>query len=127
MPADFYRAHGDGFTRVLITGRIVLKNGHPPTNVKPFNTNDRMLLGKRLREGAAIKYDPKTGRFAFFTCVFGAYAGGEGAMEPGPYQTGAATVLIEADGAKPLEVTFFDEMPDVLITLTPSEPAKSGR
>ena len=127
MPADFHGGHGDGYARVLITGRIILKDGHPPINVKPFNTNDRMLLGKRLREGAAIKFDPKTGRFVFFTVVFAAYAGGEGAKEPGPYQTGPATVLIEADGAKPLEVTFFDEMPDVLITLTPSEPVKSGQ
>jgi hypothetical protein len=114
-------AHGDGYTRVLVTGRIILSDGRPPQTVKIYNTNDRMLLGKRLKNEAAIKYDPTTGRFVFFTVVFAAYSAGDSRREPGPFQTGPASVLIEAAGAKPLEVTFFDEMPEVLITLPTSK------
>ena len=43
---------------------------------------------------------------------------------PGPQNTGPTYILIEAKNAKPLQVRFFDEMPDVEITLTPARPAK---
>ena len=36
----------------------------------------------------------------------------------GPYQTGSCLALIEAEGCKPLVVRFYDEMPDVEITLS---------
>jgi hypothetical protein len=40
-------------------------------------------------------------------------------LEPGPYQTGSAKINIEAKNAKPLHVEFYDEMPEVAITLDP--------
>ena len=71
------------------------------------------------RQRARLKYDPQTGRFVFPTRVFAAYSLGKEA-EPGPYQTGPAVVIIEADDCRPLQVVFYDEMPDVEITLTRS-------
>ncbi len=38
------------------------------------------------------------------------------------YQTGSALILIEAKGNEPLEVKFFDETPDVEITLCQEAP-----
>jgi len=58
-----------------------------------------------------------TGRFAYLTAVFAAYAMGKGQKEPGPYQTGNAKTLIETDNSEPLRVDFFDEMPEVKIIL----------
>ena len=52
------------------------------------------------------------------THVFAAYCMGEGQPEPGPYQTGSCLAQIEAEGCKPLLARFFDEMPDVEITLS---------
>ena len=121
--------HGDGLTTVLITGRLLMPDGSPAVEPRFFNVNDRMLMGERGKDPADIKYDPKTGRFVFVTEVFAAYATGEGQKEPGPYQTGPAQVLIEAAGAKPLEVSFYDEMPDVEITLSKADgrlPAKGA-
>lgn len=112
------RGHGDGFAPVIITGSLVMKDGSPAANPAFYNTNDRMLMGVSTRERAEVKYDSKTGRFVFQTDVFAAYSMGDGKREPGPYQTGSAMVLIEADGAEPLTVRFFDEMPDVEITLS---------
>lgn len=129
MPGSFSGAHADGYTRICVTGRIIMPDGKHAKDVKFFNTNDRMLLGKRLNERAAVKYDSTTGRFVFFTVVYAAYTGG--GKEPGPFQTGAARVRIEAEGAKPLEASFFDEMPEVLITLAEKDTdvtqAKSNR
>jgi hypothetical protein len=42
---------------------------------------------------------------------------GDDQREPGPYQTGSAQIRIEAEGFKPLVVQFFDEIPDVRITI----------
>jgi len=120
MPVLFAGQHGDGHTLICVTGRIVMEDGTPVVEPKFFNTNDRMLLGRRLKDRARIKYDAQTGRFVFLTNVFAAYAFGERA-EPGPYQTGPARVSIEARGCKPLKVSFFDEMPEVLITLSAEE------
>jgi hypothetical protein len=117
MPVMFSGAHGDGYTLICVTGHIVMEDGTPAVDPKFFNTNDRMLLGRRLKDRARIRYDTQTGRFVFLTNVFAAYAAGEGG-EPGPYQTGAARVSIEAQGTKQIEVLFFDEMPEVLITLS---------
>ena len=64
-----------------------------------------------------MRYDAKTGRFVLVSSVFAAYDMGEGQPEPGPYQTGSAQTLIEAEGAEPLAVRFFDEMPEVEIVL----------
>jgi hypothetical protein len=111
--------HGDGHTRVLITGKLITENKAPVINPKFFNTNDRMLLGQELKEPAPIKYDSKTGRFIFLTKVFAAYSMAKGQEEPGPYQTGSAKILIESDNTKSLSVTFYDEMPEVEIMLTP--------
>jgi HEAT repeat protein len=109
--------HGDGTVNVLITGRLRMPDGSPAVEPRFYDLNDRLLLGRRRKEPATITYDPKTGRFQFFTNVFAAFASGEGPREEGPYQTGSALVLIEARGAKPLKARFFDEMPEVEVTL----------
>ncbi|MHC4248405.1 MAG: HEAT repeat domain-containing protein [Planctomycetota bacterium] len=113
--------HGDGTTDVIVTGRLLMHDGRAAVNPRFFDLNDRFMLGARRKSPAKIKYSPETGRFIFVTSVFAAYATGRGPREPGPYQTGSALVLIEVEGAKPLRVRFFDEMPDVEITLTPAE------
>jgi hypothetical protein len=110
--------HGDGHAWVIITGRFVMPDGSPAREPRFFNRNDRMLLGEERKDPAEIRYDSKTGRFVFCTEVFAAYSLGGGQREPGPYQTGPAVVTIEARRAKPLTVHFFDEMPDVEITLS---------
>jgi HEAT repeat protein len=119
MPPNFAGAHGDGYTWVMVTGQIRMPDGKPAVEPRFYNANDRMLLGQRRRDPALLRYDPKTGRFAFLTRVFAAYARGGKTQQPGPYQTGPAVVRIEARAAKPLEAVFFDEMPEVHIILTP--------
>lgn len=111
--------HGDGATLVLITGRLLMRDGSPAVEPHFYQTNDRMLLGERIKALAPlIRYDQQTGRFVFLTTVFAAYSIAEGQKEPGPYQTGPADTLIEAQGARSLKVTFYDEMPDVKIILS---------
>jgi hypothetical protein len=111
------KGHGDGLTRVLITGTLRMEDGKPARAPQFFAASDRMLLGLAEDEPESLLYDSKSGRFVFLTSVFAAYDMGEGAAEPGPYQTGSALTRIEAEGAQPLEVRFFDEMPHVEITL----------
>jgi hypothetical protein len=111
--------HGDGFARVLVTGKLELTDGSPLVDPQFFDINDRMLLGQKRNDRAQVKYDPKSRRFVFLTTVFAAYARGAGKREPGPYQTGSAKINIEAKNAKPLHVEFYDEMPEVAITLGP--------
>ena len=121
--------HSDGYTTILITGRLLMSDGSPAVDPRFFDVNDRMLLGQKRKDPAHIRYDPKTGRLVFVTNVFAAYAVAEGQKEPGPYQTGRAKVVIEAAGAKPLEVSFYDEMPEVEITLSKADarvPAKGA-
>lgn len=108
--------HGDGHTPVLVTGRLLMADGSIPVEPRFVNENDRMLLGTRSENTGPLRFDPKTGRFVFSTHVFAAYAMGK-QEEPGPYQTGSAQVRIESKGSKPLVVRFYDEMPDVQITL----------
>lgn len=111
--------HGDGETPVVVTGRLLMPDGKPVANPAFYATNDRMLLGRARKEREPIPYDPATGHFVYVTSVFAAYDDGKGQHEPGPYQTGSAQTLIEADGAEPLTVRFFDEMPAVEVTLSP--------
>jgi hypothetical protein len=119
--------HGDGSTSVLVTGRLLMPDRSPVIEPRFYHTNDRMLLGEKRKDPAPlIRYDQKTGRFAFLTTVFAAYSMSKRQKEPGPYQTGSALTLITAKGAQPLTVHFYDEMPDVEITLSKSrkdEPA----
>lgn len=110
--------HGDGATTVIITGRILREKGTSAVAPKFYRINDSMLLGERMREEVPIRFDKQTGRFVFVTEVFAAYSDGDGQPEPGPYQTGSSIVLIESAGCNPLQVRFYDEMPDVLITLS---------
>ncbi|PYK12531.1 MAG: hypothetical protein DME65_03860, partial [Verrucomicrobia bacterium] len=109
--------HGDGFTEVIITGQILRADGAPATAPKFYRVNDAMLLGQRIREEESIIFDSKSGRFVFVTMVFAAYSAGEDKPDPGPYQTGSSLVQIESAECKPLQVQFYDEMPDVRITL----------
>ncbi|MHC4504819.1 MAG: HEAT repeat domain-containing protein, partial [Planctomycetota bacterium] len=109
-----------GRTEAIITGRILMPDGAPATEPKFHDLNDRALLGMRVKEPAEITYDPKTGRFVYITTLFAHICPGKH-REPGPYQTGSALVLIEADGARPLRAQFFDEMPEVEITLSRAE------
>ncbi|MCA9016406.1 MAG: HEAT repeat domain-containing protein, partial [Planctomycetaceae bacterium] len=110
--------HGDGSTEVIVTGRILRKNKQPVEKPCFYRVNDSMLLGEKIKEEVPITYDKKTGRFVFVTDVFAAYQSGEKKSEPGPYQTGSSMIQIEAQGCKPLTVQFYDEMPDVEITLS---------
>ena len=80
--------------------------------------NDSFLLGERKRQVEPLVYDPKTGRFVYTTGIFAAYSMGEGQAEPGPYQTGSSLISLEAAGCKPLQIHFYDEMPEVEITLS---------
>jgi hypothetical protein len=110
--------HGDGFTEIIVTGRLANSAGEPVASPKFYRTNDSFLLGERVRNEIPVTYDPKSGRFVLVTHIFAAYSVGRGQKEPGPYQTGSSLTLIEAEGCKPLTVQFFDEMPDVAITLS---------
>jgi hypothetical protein len=110
--------HGDGFTEVIITRRILRDGGMPAVAPRFYRINDAMLLGERTRDEVPLTFDPKTGRFVFIDHVFAAYSSGDGQPEPGPYQTGSSMVLIESEGCKPLQVSFYDEMPEVHVTLS---------
>jgi hypothetical protein len=110
--------HGDGYTIVIITGRILREDGSPAAAPKFYRINDSMLLGERGRQEVPVTFDGKTGRFVFVTGVFAAYSMGDGQKQPGPYQTGSSMVSIESDGCKPLQVQFYDEMPEVRVTLS---------
>ena len=76
-----------------------------------------MLLGTMQDYSETLMYDHQSGRFVFLTNVFAAYSMGDDQPESGPYQNGSAQIRVEAAGFKPLVVQFFDEMPDVRITL----------
>ncbi|MCA8986138.1 MAG: hypothetical protein KDA78_00760 [Planctomycetaceae bacterium] len=109
--------HGDGMTDVMVTGELRGDSGSHPQLVRFYRTNDDMLLGTEQDYEEPLLYDNKTGRFVFLTSVFAAYSTGIDQPEPGPYQTGSAQIRIEAPGFKPLLVQFFDEIPDLRITL----------
>ena len=109
--------HGDGFTSVLVTGEIRGKDGSHPKVVRFFRTNDSMLLGSKQNYQEPVIYNAKNGRFVFATTVFAAYSTGNDQPKPGPYQTGSAQISVESPGFKPLVLQFFDEIPDVRITL----------
>jgi HEAT repeat protein len=128
QPGDFYAdysgrlgsieaGHGDGVVGVMITGRIRMPDDSPAAAPKFFRTNDSMLLGEKRKDPVEFDYDAETGRFVFRCCVFAAYSLAK-EREPGPYMTGTAQILIEAQGAKPLLMHFVDQMPDVEITLS---------
>jgi hypothetical protein len=101
----------------MVTGEIRGKDGTHPKLVHFFKTNDSMLLGSKQNHQQPLIYDSTNGRFVFLTSVFAAYSTGNDQTEPGPYQTGSAQIRIEAPGFKSLVVQFFDEMPDVKISL----------
>ncbi len=109
--------HGDGVAKVMVTGEIRGTDGSHPKTVGFYRTNDSMLLGTKLDYRKPMMYDHQSGRFVFLTTVFAAYSMGDDQLESGPYQTGSAQVRVEAPGFKPLVVQFFDEMPDIRITL----------
>lgn len=112
--------HADGAVKIIVTGRLTMPDGSPAVEPKFFDTNDRMLLGLRRRVPSPIRHDAKTGRFVYFGRVFAAFATRKGGgFEGTPYLTGVAAVRIEAKAAKPLDLIFHDQMPDVEITLTP--------
>ncbi len=118
MPPRFSGHHGDGTTQVIVTGRVLMPDGSPARNPKLFDSTNRMLVPEDRRDPLPLKYDARTGRFVFLARVFAAYASGGEQAEPGPYQTGPGVVSIEAEGAKPFRFVFFDEMPEVTITLS---------
>jgi hypothetical protein len=115
----FTSSHSDGWTDVIITGKLLREDGSPVVNPRLFRQNDGMLLGERTDDETPVKYDPETARFVLVTSVFSAYSSGENQEEPGPYQTGSAIFRLESERTHPLEVRFFDEMPDVEIRLAP--------
>ena len=109
--------HGDGFTTVIVTGQILREGGGPAVMPKFYRVNDDMLLGEQKHDEVPITFNAETGRFVFITDVFAAYSSGNGQREVGPYQTGSSIVQIESEGCKPLQVRFYDEMPEVRIKL----------
>lgn len=113
--------HGDGYTDIIVTGVVRLADGSHPKTIRFIGVNDRMLLGDRQEnEEKRLLYHVASGRFALRSTVFAAYSSGKGkAKEAGPYQTGSLITRLMADGAKPLRVVFYDEMPDVEITVDP--------
>lgn len=112
--------HADGCVRIIVTGRLIMHDGSPAVEPKFFDVNDHMLLGHRTRVPSPIRYDAKTGRFVYFGEVFATFEIREGGGSVyTPYMTGDTAVRIEAKAAKPLEVIFHDQVPDVEITLTP--------
>jgi hypothetical protein len=111
--------HGDGTTFVMLTGEVRGPDGSHPDSIAFFRLNDGMLLGTKKNSPVDVLYDAPKGRFVCYTSVFAAYVLGKG-IEQGPYQTGSAQIRVEADGYRPVTVQFFDEMPDVVITLSPS-------
>jgi hypothetical protein len=113
--------HGDGATDVMVTGEIRGADGSHPKKVSFFRTNDAMLLGTKQDHSEPLMYSHQTGRFVFLTSVFAAYSMGDDQPESGPYQTGSAQIRVEAPGFTPLVVQFFDEIPDIRITLDKGE------
>ena len=113
--------HGDGYTDIMVTGVVRLADGSHPKSIRFIGVNDRMLLGDRQEnEEKRLLYHVASGRFALRSTVFAAYSSGKGkAKEAGPYQTGSLITRLMADRAKPLRVVFYDEMPDVEITVDP--------
>lgn len=111
--------HGDGVTFVMLTGEVRSDDGTHPASIEFFRINDEMLLGTKENNRQDVLYDSSTGRFVFYTSVFAAYSIGVGQPDPGPYQTGSAQIRVEAADHQPLTLQFFDEMPDVIITLSP--------
>lgn len=77
------RGHGDGFTTVIITGRILGAGGRPVVAPKFYRLNDAWLLGKRTRDEVPIKFDKETGRFVFVDNVFAAYSMRDALRAPG--------------------------------------------
>ncbi len=116
--------HGDGYTWVMVTGEILGTDGTHPEIVQFYRSNDSMLLGSKQNYQEPVMYNASTGRFVFLTTVFAAYCTGDDQAEPGPYQTGSAQISIEAPGFNPLVVQFFDEMPDVKISLDKQKKSK---
>jgi HEAT repeat protein len=116
--------HGDGGTTVIVTGQILRADGGPAIAPKLYRINDAMLLGERGHQEVPMTFNAKTGRFVFITYVFAAYSSGDGQKEAGPYQTGSSMVQIESDGCKPLQVRFYDEMPEVHITLSAAQKSE---
>lgn len=115
------RGHGDGSVEVMVTGEIRGADGSHPKTVGFFRTNDAMLMGTTQNVSEPVMYDHQSGRFVFLTSVFAAFNSEDDQPYLGPFQTGSAQVRIEAPGFKPLVVQFFDEMPDVRITLDKNE------
>lgn len=120
---DSGSGHGDGIQLVLITGAVRCSDGAIPRSVAFRDANGGRQFGSGIQQAAKVVYYPSNGRFAYLTCVGAAFAMSRAKRDRGPYQTVADKVTIEADHAQPLTVSFYDEMPDVLITLTTS-PAK---
>jgi hypothetical protein len=118
---DRIEGHADGLVKVMVTGEIRAADGSHPNEVRFFRTNDSMLLGTQANYSVPLMYNREGGRFIFLTEVFAAFSVGKGDRESGPYQTGSAQIRIEAPGLKPMTVQFFDEMPDVRITLDRAE------
>ncbi len=112
--------HLDGTIDVMVTGEIRGADGSRPKTIGFYRTNDAMLLGTKQDNSEPLMYNRQSGRFVFLTCVFAACMK-EDQLDSGPYQTGSAQIRVEAPGFKPLVVQFFDEMPDVRITLDKEE------
>ncbi len=121
MPPNFYGGHGDGYVEVIVTGKIVMPNGRPARGVRACDPANRMLAPQHRRDPLPFMYCETTGRFVFLAEISAVYARPRG-EQPGPFSTGGGGVTIEAEGAKPFRLLFFDEMPDVEITLTPAKP-----
>ena len=104
-------------TDVMLTGEILGGGWFSSKDCWLLSDERSDALGNEAGLSQTDDVRPSSGRFAFLTTVFEAYSMGDDQLESGPYQTGSAQVRVEAPGFKPLVVQFFDEMPDVRITL----------
>lgn len=110
--------HGDGVTLAMFTGEVRDSDGSPPPSIAFVRLNDLALQGTPRSESEPVLYDASTGRFVYCTSIFAAYSLVEAQANMGPYQTGSAQVRLEVPGHQPLSLRFFDEMPDMRITVS---------
>jgi len=103
----------------MLTGEVRGADGAHPASIEFVRINDGMLLGTKQNIPEYVLYESSTGRFVYYTSVFAAYSIGRDQSEPGPYQTGSAQIRVEADGYEHLTLQLFDEMPDVVVTVSP--------
>lgn len=117
-PSDMSGFHElfDGAVKILVTGKMVYGNGDPVQNPEFYNIKGNYSVPSNDKKALPISYFPETGRFCFYTRISGVFSEGKSIKKPGPFVTLSSDIRIVVDGAEPLKIQFYDEMPDVKIT-----------